>query len=55
MTASFISDLLFGLTAADATNIAGAVVLIAVVALTASILPARGATRIDPLAAIRHD
>jgi predicted permease len=55
LTASVLSDLLFGLTAADAANIAGAVLLIVVVALAACILPARRATRIDPLAAIRHE
>ena len=54
LTASFIADLLFGLTATDAANIVGAVFLMVVVALFAAcILPARRATRIDPLAAIR--
>jgi predicted permease len=55
LTASVISDLLFGLTAADAANMAGAVLLMVVVAVAACILPARRATRIDPLAAIRHE
>jgi AAA domain/FtsX-like permease family len=55
LTASFISDLLFGLTATDAINIAGAVVVMVGVALAACILPARRATRIDALAAIRHE
>ena len=55
LTASFISDLLFGLTAADAANIVGAVFLMIVVALAACILPARRATRIDVLTAIRDE
>ena len=55
LTASFISDLLFGLTAADAANIVVAVLVMVVVALAACILPARRATRIDVLTAIRHE
>src|SRR6266542_321787 len=55
LTTRFISDLLFGLTATDAINIGGAVVVMVGVALAACILPARRATRIDPLAAIRHE
>ena len=55
VTASFISDLLFGLTATDAANMVGAVLLMVAVAPAACIVPARRATRIDPLAAIRHE
>jgi predicted permease len=55
LASSFISDLLFGLTPTDAANIAGAVLLIAAVVMAACILPARRATRIDPVAAIRRD
>jgi putative ABC transport system permease protein len=51
----FISELLFGLTPTDAMNIAASVLVIVVVALAACILPARRATRIDPLIAIRHE
>jgi ABC-type antimicrobial peptide transport system permease subunit len=52
---AFIADLLFGLTATDAVNIAAAAVVIVVVAAVACILPARHATRIDPLSAIRQE
>ncbi len=55
LASSFMSDLLFGLTATDAANLAGAVAVMVAVALAACVLPARRATRIDPLIAIRCD
>jgi putative ABC transport system permease protein len=55
LTASFISDLLFGLTAADVANFVAAVLVIVAVALAACIMPARHATRIDVLTAIRNE
>ena len=55
LTASVIADLLFGLTATDAANIVIAVLVMIGVALAACILPARRATQIDPLTAIRHE
>ena len=55
LTASVIADLLFGLTATDATNIAGAMGVMVAVALAACLLPAHRATRIDPLAGIREE
>jgi putative ABC transport system permease protein len=55
LMASAIADLLFGLTATSAANIAAAVTLMIAVALTACVLPAHRATRIDPLAGIREE
>lgn len=50
-----IGSLLFGISPADPVAIAGSVVLIAGIAAFAAYLPARRATRIDPLAALRYE
>jgi putative ABC transport system permease protein len=50
-----MSGLLFGVTPTDPIAIAGAAVLVAIVALGASYLPARRATRIDPVVALRAE
>ena len=55
VAASMISELLFGLTPTDGLTIVGAGIAMIAVAALACVLPARHATRIDPLAAIRHD
>jgi len=47
--------LLYGISAVDATTYAVVAVAFAAMALLASYVPARRATRIDPLAALRHD
>jgi predicted permease len=54
-TASVIADLLFGMTATDAANIAIAVAVMVTVALAACVLPAHRATTIDPLAGLRQE
>ena len=55
VTASLIADLLFGLTATDAGNIAAAVTVMVTLALAACVLPAHRATTIDPLAGLRDE
>jgi putative ABC transport system permease protein len=50
-----IRSTLFGVSPLDAFSLAGAVLVLAVVAALAAFLPARKAARIDPLDAIRMD
>jgi ABC-type antimicrobial peptide transport system permease subunit len=51
----FISSLLFGLTPTDPLTISLATVLLVGVAALAGYIPARKASRIDPMAALRCD
>jgi putative ABC transport system permease protein len=51
----FLSSLLYGVSAADPITFASIALLFAVVALTASYLPARRAMKVDPLIALRHE
>ena len=46
---------LYGLTASDPVTIAGSVLIIAAVTLLAAWLPARSATKVDPMVALRCD
>jgi ABC-type antimicrobial peptide transport system permease subunit len=53
--ARLISTQLYGLNAADPLTLVGAVILLIVVAGLAGYLPARRASRVDPMVALRYE
>ncbi len=53
--ARLLKSTLFGLTPADPVSFAAALVGIAAVALAASLLPARKASSVDPMIALRYE
>ena len=54
-TVGVLQKMLFGLAARDTATLVGCVLVLAVVAIFAGYLPARRATRVDPLVALRYE
>ena len=51
----WVESMLFGLTPTDPATVSGAVLMLVSAALLAAYLPARRASRVDPMTALRHE
>ena len=51
----WVESMLFGLTPTDPATLGGAILLLTLAAQLAAYLPARRASRLDPLVALRHE
>jgi ABC-type antimicrobial peptide transport system permease subunit len=49
------ASLLFGITSSDPLTLAAAILLLTLIALAATLVPARSAAHLDPLIALRHE
>ena len=53
--ARLIQRMLYGVTPADGPSLSAAIFILIMVALVAGFLPARRASRVDPMVALRHE